>query len=117
LNDFFQIEEFEPWVYEQNHRTVQWLRRVVRPGDVVITHHLPTPNAVAPHFSDNPLNPFFVCDVEDIIRKKRPALWIYGHTHGSADFQLGDTRLVCNPLGYVGTEQNAEFDDRCVIEI
>jgi predicted phosphodiesterase len=117
LNDFFQIQDFEPRVYEQNRRTVQWLRRVVRPGDVVITHHLPTPNAVAPQFADNPLNPFFVCDVEDIIQKKRPALWIYGHTHGSADFQLGDTRLVCNPLGYVGDEQNAEFDDRCVVAI
>jgi predicted phosphodiesterase len=117
LNDFFQIDDFEPWVYEQNRRTVNWLRRAVRPGDVVITHHLPTPKAVAPCFDDSPLNPFFVCDVEDVIQQKRPALWIYGHTHGSADFQLGETRLVCNPLGYVGDEQNAHFDDHCVIEI
>jgi predicted phosphodiesterase len=117
LNDFFQIQDFEPWVYEQNRRSVAWLRRVVRPGDVVITHHLPTPKAVAAQFDQNPLNPFFVCDVEDVIEKQRPALWIYGHTHGSADFWLGDTRLVCNPLGYVGAERNPHFDDHYVIEI
>ena len=117
LSDFFEIQDFEPWVYEQNRRTVAWLRRVARPGDVVITHHLPTPQAVAPLFADNALNPFFVCDVEDVITKQRPALWIFGHTHGSADFQLAETRLVCNPLGYVGAEQNAGFESRFIVEI
>ena len=117
LSDFFEIQDFESWVYEQNRRTVHWLRRVVRAGDVVITHHLPTPRAVAQRFVDNPLNSFFVCDVEDVIEEQRPALWVYGHTHESADFRIADTRLVCNPLGYVGAEQNANFDTRCVIEI
>ena len=46
MNDFFEIEEFESWVYEQNCRTVRWLR--VRLGDAVVSHHLPTPQAVAP---------------------------------------------------------------------
>jgi Icc-related predicted phosphoesterase len=32
----------------------------------------------------------------------RPALWLHGHTHGSCDYKLGDTRVVCNPMGYPG---------------
>jgi len=117
MNDFFEIEAFESWVYEQNRRTLRWLRRSVRPGDVVVTHHLPTPRAVAPEFVDDPLNPFFVCDVEDVISSQRPALWLYGHTHTSGDLRIGDTRLVCNPLGYLGSAQNGRFDERCCIEI
>jgi hypothetical protein len=26
--------------------------------------------------------------------------WLFGHTHDAMDFQLGSTRLVCNPHGY-----------------
>ena len=89
----------------------------MRPGDVVVTHHLPTPKAVALCYAKSPLNPFFVHDVKELILKARPALWIFGHTHTSADFVLGDTRLIRNRLGYVGAEQNARFDDQLMVEI
>jgi predicted phosphodiesterase len=117
MNDFLEIQGFETWVYEVNRRTVSWLRKRVCPGDVVVTHHLPSPKAVAPCHAKSPLNPFFVCDLEQLMLKARPALWLFGHTHTSADFVLGDTRLICNPLGYVGAEQNARFDERLMVEI
>ena len=46
------------------------------------------------------LNPFFVCDCEEIMKRREPAIWIHGHTHVAFDYFLGRTRVICNPIGY-----------------
>jgi hypothetical protein len=28
--------------------------------------------------------------------------WIFGHTHTKKILDLGNVRLMCNPLGYIG---------------
>jgi len=36
---------------------------------------------------------------------------IYRHLHDPSDYMLGDTRIVCNPRGYMGHEPRAaEFE-------
>lgn len=110
LSDFSEISGFVPWVYEQNRLHVAWLNEVVREGDIVVTHHLPSRRSVAPKYEGNPLNAFFVCDVERLIEERRPALWVHGHTHDSFRYTLGATTILCNPLGYRG-EENPAFDD------
>ena len=35
-------------------------------------------------------------------------LWTHGHTHHEFDYMVGSTRVVCNPRGYVGYEQQAQ---------
>jgi predicted phosphodiesterase len=117
MTDFSVIRDFESWVYEENARAVAFLREELREGDVVVTHHLPSLLSVAPRFARSPLNPFFVCDVEPLIRERRPRLWIHGHTHCSIRYDIGTTSVVCNPFGYVGAELNPDFSDKLVIEI
>ena len=39
----------------------------------------------------------------------QPRLWIHGHTHESFDYQIGKTRVVCNPRGYASIEENHCF--------
>ncbi|MFO0611466.1 MAG: metallophosphoesterase [Polyangiaceae bacterium] len=109
LNDFHKIEGFEAWNYEANASAARFLEREVRPGDVVVTHHLPVRASVAEQYKDDPFNAFFLSDVEPILHAKRPRLWIHGHTHASVDVVVGDTRVVCNPFGYVRHELNAAF--------
>jgi predicted phosphodiesterase len=109
LNDFHKIQGFEAWNYEANTATVQFLDREIQPGDVVVTHHLPVRASVAEQYKDDPFTAFFLSDVEPILRAKRPRLWIHGHTHASVDTVVGDTRVVCNPLGYMRHELNAAF--------
>lgn len=44
----------------------------------------------------------------------RSSLWIHGHVHESADYELNGTRIICNPKGYSSPElgpQNPAFDD------
>lgn len=110
MSDFSRIEGFVPWVFEQNRQHVAWLYEVVREGDVVVTHHLPSRRSVAPRYEGDPLNAFFVCDQERLIAERRPALWVHGHTHDSCRYQLGATTVLCNPRGYPD-EQNPAFDD------
>jgi predicted phosphodiesterase len=104
LRDFRRIRDFEPWVYEENAADQAFLCSVQ--ADVVVTHHLPSHRSVDPRFVDSPLNAFFVCDVERSMLRERgaPQLWVHGHTHAPMDYELGGTRVVCNPLGYPGED-------------
>lgn len=130
LHDFKLIKDFESWVYDENRETVHFLEQEVRQTDVVVTHHLPSQMSVAPEYKGSSLNPFFVCDVEHVIRKNKPKLWIHGHTHTSCDYYIDHpcrtgegltrdptTRVVCNPFGYARHEENPKFNPKLVIEI
>ena len=110
MNDFRLIRDFDAWVYEENRQCVEFLRREVRAGDVVLTHYLPSRHSVAPRWRGSPLNAFFVCDLTALIVDRQPALWVHGHTHDSIDYRLGETRVLCNPFGYAHHEENTAFD-------
>lgn len=104
-------------------QTVAWLddcfRRDSSTPTVVISHFAPTRSSIAPMFADSPINASFVSDLEEKIRQWQPALWLHGHTHGSFDYRVGDTRVVCNPRGYAknGVNENPAFDSQLVIEL
>lgn len=117
LTDFSAIEDFASIVEHENFRALTFLRKNVTAGDVVVTHHLPSPSCVTPKFADSPLNRFFVCDVERLIRERRPLLWVHGHTHAALDFAIGDTRILCNPLGYPGEDHSDAGRLGLVVEV
>jgi len=118
LSDFDDIEEFVPWVFKENARCVRFLRQTVKPGDVVVTHHLPTHLSVHPEYKGSLLNSFYVTDMGKDILRMRPALWVHGHTHYPQDYRLGDTRIVANPFGYIHRPREASgFDPSMIIEI
>jgi predicted phosphodiesterase len=118
LSDFAVIRGFEPWVYEQNDAFERVLESELRPGDVVLTHHLPAPGSVWPRFVGSPLNVFFLCDMTPHIAARQPKLWIHGHTHTRCDYRVGETRVVANPLGYPKElESRRAFDERFCVEV
>ncbi len=111
LNDFTHIRGgFREVVYQENEKAIAYLEDTVRADDVVVTHHLPSPKSSPWRFRGSNINRFFVCDMEPLIKRVQPKLWIHGHTHDSCDYAIGKTRVVCNPYGYVGYELNSEFD-------
>lgn len=109
MTDFRVIRDLVPWVYAENRRFLAWLDRELREGDVVVTHHLPTAQSIAPEHFGSQLNRFFLCDVEPLIHARRPQLWMHGHTHSSADYAVGVTRVVCNPYGYAPNDLNPRW--------
>ena len=100
MHDFSLIQDFEPWVYDQNAAFEKVLATHVEAGDVVVTHHLPALESVPPRFARSATNAYFVSDATSYIREHQPKLWIHGHTHDRCDYMLGETRVVANPLGY-----------------
>jgi len=74
----------------------------------VVSHHSPSPRSVPDRFRDDPLSPAFSSDLESLILRHQPDLWIHGHTHDSFDYTIGRTRVICNPKGY-SYEHNHEF--------
>jgi len=121
MNDFRMIGGFVPWVFEKCRRAVRFLSKTIEPMDIVVTHHLPSPACVHPDFRGSTLNPFFVCDIEPLVRRCGAAYWIHGHTHSSVDLTMGDpqkgeTRVIANPFGYARMQENPEFKN-LVIEV
>lgn len=84
---------------------------------VVVTHHLPSARSIAPRYANDPLNPAFASDLDDLVQTSGAALWVHGHTHASADYHLGATRVLCNPRGYYPHELNSDFDVDLVVKI
>lgn len=84
---------------------------------IVVTHHLPAAMSVAKRYANDSLNPAFASNLEDIIEKYRPDLWIHGHTHEPCDYELFGTRVVCNPRGYPREKRDSSFDPCLVVEV
>lgn len=117
MNDYLRIRGFERWVYKENAEFLEKVEALIQPDSIVVTHHLPSYRSVHKKFMFDPLNPFFVCDVEKTLLAKGPALWLHGHTHESLDYQQGHTRVVCNPFGYINIEENPNFDKHLILEV
>lgn len=84
---------------------------------VIVVHHLPTYQSVAERFVGHPLNSAFASELGYRILDAAPDVVIHGHTHDSFDYFLGDTRIVCNPRGYIPNEPNFNFDPLKTIEV
>ena len=117
MPDYYKIMNFHEKVYGLNTRHVDFLNTEMQEGDVVVTHHLPTHKSIDPRFKDSLLNCYFLCDMESLISNVQPKLWLHGHTHASCDYKIGETRVVCNPMGYIGHGLNHKFNDHLIIGI
>lgn len=117
LNDFYQIKRAHQEIYEENAKSEKFLRDTISENDLVLTHHLPSYASVHPRYLGSSLNRFFVCDVEELILERQPKMWVHGHTHDSCDYNLGKTRVLCNPFGYQQYDLNMKFNEHLIVEI
>lgn len=112
---------------EWHEKSVAWLEEKLQPGafegtTVVVTHHLPHPRSIASQYEGDSLNPAFCSDLSWLVESSRAKVWVHGHTHSSFDYEVGETRIVCNPKGYGpfrtgGSAENLMFDPLKVVEI
>lgn len=100
--------------------SVAWLDRQLAEAfdgpTVVVTHHLPAWGSVAPRFRDDLVTAAFASDLSGLIERHQPALWIHGHTHVACDYEIGRTRVICNPRGYP-RELGTAFRPDLVVEV
>jgi hypothetical protein len=86
---------------------------------VVVGHHSPSKLSTKPRYQDDVLvNGAYSSDLSEFIMD-RPQIkvWTHGHTHHEFDYMVGETRIVCNPRGYDGYEDQADTFKLKYIEV
>jgi hypothetical protein len=86
---------------------------------VVVGHHTPSHTSCHPRYNDDrEMNGGYHSDLSEFILD-RPGikLWTHGHTHELFDYMIGETRVVCNPRGYIGHEELADNFKLKVVEV
>jgi Icc-related predicted phosphoesterase len=83
----------------------------------VVTHHAPSPKIIRGVIGIE--DAAFASDCELLMDRYRPELWVHGHIHAASDLVFGDTRVVCNPRGYVTTDWKEEtgFEEGKIVDV
>ena len=86
---------------------------------VVCGHHAPSKLSTKPRYEkDVMVNGAYSSDLSEfILDHPSIKLWTHGHTHHEFDYMIGSTRIVCNPRGYDGYEDQAENFTLKTVEI
>lgn len=127
LNDFYQIlcndNRLTPDDFNAEHeRCKQFIMKSVEESKaehlVVVSHHVPTLQAVAPQHQGSTLSSAFAVEMGNFIAESYIDYWIYGHSHTNIDTEIGKTKIVSNQLGYIAhNEQHNGFNNRKYIEL
>lgn len=89
------------------HRTFKNVLEKYQDADVVITHHAPHCMSVDPQYLSSRIVDAYYEELFDWIFDSKVKIWHHGHTHDSCDYDIGGTRVLCNPRGYYGHEHDA----------
>jgi len=86
---------------------------------VVVGHHSPSKLSTKPKYkADHLVNGAYSSDLSEfILDHPQIKLWTHGHTHHFFDYLIGETRIVCNPRGYEGYEEDSGWDRNIVLEV
>ena len=96
--------------YEVHKDTLEYIRLMTYDRDtskfVVVGHHAPSRRSTHARYAhEQDMNGAFSSDLDYFIEDHpQIKLWIHGHTHDPWDYQVGETRVICNPRGYAGHE-------------
>jgi Icc-related predicted phosphoesterase len=90
------------------------------PGSyIVVGHHAPSSQSIAEQFKhDTLMNGAFHSRLDEFI-EQRPQIkiWFHGHMHNNSNYWIGETRVVCNPRGYIGHESCADWFQLQYLEV
>ena len=77
---------------------------------VFVGHHGPSTMSTHPRFmNDSLMNGGYRSDLSELILDHPEiVLWTHGHMHDPFDYMIGTTRVVCNPRGYAGHDEQAD---------
>jgi Icc-related predicted phosphoesterase len=98
----------------RHQQTISYLKAVLpdlKDKKVVFAgHHAPTFNSVHERYrNDKLMNGGYASDLSEfILDHPQIVLWTHGHMHDPVDYMVGSTRVVCNPRGYAGHDEQAD---------
>lgn len=109
-----EVSKFSPEdAYEDHKKFLDYLDGFLQRLDeqlIVITHHAPSALSTPDEFKhQNEMNGGYRSHLDYLIEDHpNIKLWIHGHMHDPVDYNIGSTRVVSNPRGYIGYETQAK---------
>ena len=99
-------------VAEDHKKFLKYLETVLKKDGkfIVVGHHAPSKLSTHPRYQNDTLMNGGYSSSLDFFIEEHPEilLWTHGHTHETFDYNIGTTRIVCNPRGYINYENRAE---------
>ena len=99
-------------------RSRYWLKEELqKPFDgktVVMTHHAPHGQSIAPKYKQDLLSSAFASDLSDLMPYVN--IWVHGHLHESYDYHVGKCRVLANPRGMASNRYYAEKPEDLIWE-
>ncbi|MEO9968144.1 MAG: metallophosphoesterase [Reichenbachiella sp.] len=128
LNDFHQCtyegKRFTVADHNQCHlKSLNFLNsQLVEETDcdhtVVVSHHVPFPESYCDYPFVSTLDDAFHSDLTPMLVRHKIDAWIYGHNHfNQPEFQIENTRMLTNQMGYVSQQENRLFNRKAVLDL
>jgi len=127
MNDFHLIKyqgfRFSAEQYNHLHsESVAFIQNEIKTAKeekiAVFSHHCPTFLNYPAQYKGDILNEAFAVELYDLIESSNLDCWAYGHHHSNIpEFNIGNTKLVTNQLGYVQHNEHGLFESNKVIDI
>lgn len=105
-----------------HQESVEFLQKALKEKSnnktVVVTHHAPTFINYPEKYANSKINEAFATNLNALIEDSNVDYWIYGHHHSNVgDFQIGNTKLITNQLGYVKYNENIGYNNKAFLTI
>ncbi|WP_426278758.1 metallophosphoesterase [Chryseobacterium sp. S-02] len=108
--DIFKIHQLSKlWLQES-------LEEAKGMKNIVVTHHAPSIHSVPEHYKNDPVTSAYASNLEAMIREHQPLYWIHGHIHTPSKYEIGNTKIICNPHGYIDEKYNG-YEKELIIEV
>lgn len=126
LNDYSAIKNMRrpinpDFIIDQHTEFMKFLRdKLSEEFDgktVIMTHHSPGDVNRSEYQGGNLDYAYYACLENLMLEQDNIDLWVHGHTHVSQDYMINQTRIVCNPFGYMGYSTNNNFNKNLILEI
>ena len=114
----FNVDDYNALHQESLEFLKKALKEKSNNKTVVVTHHSPTFTNYPEKYANSKINEAFASNLNSLIEENSIDYWIYGHHHSNVgDFQIGNTKLITNQLGYVKYNENIGYNDKAIISL
>jgi Icc-related predicted phosphoesterase len=134
MNDYKVVQNFYPaknlyhkltpeHTAEVHRKTKQYFKIILEQNRnkpvVVVTHMAPSFQSVNEKYKhDFNTNGGYASEMSEfILDYENIKVWVHGHMHDPVDYMIGDTRVLCNPRGYIPWEAGNGFDPAFTFEV
>jgi predicted phosphodiesterase len=101
--------------YHSRHWMAEQLKQYLGAKIVIVTHNAPSQRSLPEYYEDDILSAAYASDLDEFVENSGASLWIHGHVHTRRDYFIGQTRVICNPRGYPGKDN--EFAPDLVVSV